>query len=169
MKKSELSFKCVLGSEKRNKRMYDAIVHAGIKNSIREEDFVKTAMCLRIDDTWNNEVSPTYASKITESYESASIPEVSFQTAIEMLKSIEPDAPEFDIKLCDNVLIRSGGDKSFWNLARFAAFNKDGLFTDHGWTKTLLPLKGNESFLLEKENPAGWWECENGKPVWKTK
>lgn len=106
MKKSELRFKCVLGSEKRNKQMYDAIMQAGIKNHIKEEDFVKTAMCLRIDDTWNNEVSPTYASKITESYEDSTIPEVTFETALKMLESVEPDAPEFDIKPFDRIICR---------------------------------------------------------------
>lgn len=169
MKKSELGFKCVLGSEKRNKRMYDAIVQAGIKNHIREEDFVKTAMCLRMDDTWNNEVSPTYAGKITESYEDSTIPEVTFETALEMLKSIEPDAPEFDIKPFDRILAR-GANGSKW-LARLYEAKGTYHFIETGgcFCNQLIKYDGNEHLHRTTNPAAGWWECENGKPVWKTK
>lgn len=168
MKKSELSFKCVLGSETRNKRMYDAIVQAGIKNYIREEDFVKTAMCLRVDDTWNNEVSPTYASKITESYEDSTIPEVTFETALEMLASIEPDAPKFDIKPFARVLIRDVNGE--WSADFFNTIYGDSEFDFVACqAKQMIKYEGNEHHHGTKDTPAGWWECENGKPVWRTK
>jgi hypothetical protein len=169
MKKSELSFKCVLGSPARNKKMYDAIMRAGIKNHIREEDFVKTAMCLRIDDTWNNEVSPTYAGKITESYESAPIPEVSFETALKMLESVEPDAPEFDIKPFDRILAR-GANGSEW-LARLYEANGSCNFIETGgcFCNQLIKYDGNEHLHRTVNPAAGWWECENGNPVWRTK
>lgn len=171
MKKSELSFKCVLGSEKRNKRMYDAIIRAGIKNHIREEDFVKTAMCLRIDDTWMKEVSPTYASKITESYEDSTIPEVTFETALEMLASIEPDAPEFDIKPFDRVLIKMKSPSHAWEIDIYREiYRKEHSFVCmHTYPEQIVKYEGNEHFFDEIDMPKSWWECENGKPVWKTK
>lgn len=169
MKKSELSFKCVLGSEKRNKQMYDAIIRAGIKNHIREEDFVKTAMCLRIDDTWSNEVSPTYASKITEAYEDSTIPEVTFEDALEMLKSIEPDAPEFDIKLREEVLV-SDIDSDIWELCEFARVHTDCfMMIGYGYGQKMIRYADNEHLHGTTYMPSGWWESENGKPVWRTK
>jgi hypothetical protein len=169
MKKSELRFKCVLGSEKRNKQMYDAIMQAGIKNHIKEEDFVKTAMCLRIDDTWNNEVSPTYAGKITKSYEDSTIPEVTFETALEMLASIEPDAPEFDIKLREEVLV-SDVDSDIWELCEFARVHTDCfMMIGYGYGQKMIRYAGNERFHGTADTPDGWLECENSKPVRRTK
>lgn len=169
MKKSELSFKCMLGSPARNKKMYDAIILAGIKNYIREEDFVKSAICLRIDNTWGNEVSPTYAAKITEAYEEAPIPEVTFEAALEMLASVEPDAPEFDIKLRDEVLV-SDVDSDIWELCEFARVHTDCfMMIGYGYGQKMIKYAENEHFHGTTDMPDGWWECENSKPVWKTK
>lgn len=167
MKKSELSFKCILGSTKRNKQMYDAIILARIKNSIREEDFVKSAMCIRIDDTWSNEVSPTYSSTITESYEDAAIPEVTFEAALEMLSSIEPDAQEFDIKFSEKCLGKNNTEDS-WKVVSFGAIGNQAFRTlENGSINMVTPL--TRDVFLNLNDIDGWWECENGKPVWRTK
>jgi hypothetical protein len=125
-------------------------------------------MCLRIDDSWMKEVSPTYADAITEAYEDSIIPEVTFETALEMLASIEPDAPEFDIKPFDRVLFRDMN--SDWS-ANF--YNK--IYGDSGFdfvacqAEQMIKYDGNEHLHGTTNTPAGWWECENRKPVWRTK
>ena len=87
MKKEELKFKCILGSPARNEKMYDALAKAGLKNSIIKEDFVKSAICLRVGVFCGSEVSPTWAQKITESYEALDYSEVTFAEALELLKN----------------------------------------------------------------------------------
>ena len=178
MKKSELSFKCMLGSPARNKKMYDAIIQAGIKNRISEEDFVKSAMCLRIDKRWgNDELLFIYAAKITEEYEEAPIPEVTFEAALEMLASVEPDAPEFDIKPFDRVLWKrkptnKDNNDTVWHLDFYA--DRINMYNfaciGNGNADCIVPYTEKNAELNNGfAYPAGWWECENGKPVWRTK
>lgn len=168
MKKSELCFKCVLGSKTRNKQMYDALIKAGLRNSINDQDFISTAMCLWVDDQWFDEVSPTYSNIISDSYENNPSPEITFSEALKLLGEAEPDAPEFDIKPFDRVLLRDmNGEWSadFYNKIYSACeFDFVACQADH-----MIKYEGNEQYHGTKDTPAGWWECENGKPVWRTK
>lgn len=169
MKKSELRFKCMLGSKKRNEQMYDAILNAGIENHIRKEDFVKTAMCLRIDNELSNEVSPKYYREIDESYEESTSPEVTFEAALEMLESIEPDAPDFDIKPFDRVLARGANCNEWFARLYESKGNCNFIETGGYYCNQIIKYDGNEHFHRTINTPASWWECENGKPVWKNR
>lgn len=170
MKKEELEFKCILGSPARNEKMYDALAKAGLKNSIIKEDFVKSAICLRVGVFCGSEVSPTWAQKITESYEALDYPEVTYAEALELLKRVEPVAPEFDIKLRDEVLVRDEG--CVWGIAQFARMTTHlhgaVIFGGHSFQQ-VVKYVGNEHLHGTTNTPDGWWECCEGKPVWKTK
>ncbi|MDD3289217.1 MAG: hypothetical protein PHX43_09510 [Alphaproteobacteria bacterium] len=171
MKKSELCFKCVLGSKTRNKQMYDALIKAGLRNSINDQDFISTAMCLWVDDQWFDEVSPTYSNIISDSYENNPSPEITFSEALKLLGEAEPDAPEFDIKPFDKILCRVN-ENARW-CADFYNFMEMNVFYVVGWHDgkgmQMIKSDGNMQLLGTRVTPAGWWECENGKPVWRTK
>ena len=178
MKKSEINFKCVLGSEARNKQMYDALTKAGLRNLLtNDSEFINTAMCLWVDDRWLGEVAPRYSHIISENYENNPSPEITFHKALEVLASIEPDAPEFDIKPFDKVLwkqrpkIKSYNDTT-WHVDFYAGrINVDSFACIGNTSADCLLLYNADTLELNNsfDYPAGWWECENGKTVWRTK
>jgi len=82
------------------------------------------------------------------------------------MTSVAP-TPEFDIKLRDDVLIRTFSN-GVWEVANFARI--DGIsFVTYSTVNYhyLVKYAGNEHLHGTKDSPKdGWWEAEAGKPVW---
>lgn len=178
MKKSELSFKCVLPTPKHANTITERLEAIGVYNvevvKSRLVESGKTAKFLSLD----NKMGFVFGLSDTASY-FCNWPEplMSYEDALKLIESIEPDAPEFDIKTFDKVLwkqkpkIKSYNDTT-WHVDFYAGrINVDG-FACIGNTNADCLLFCNAD-TLELNNsfdyPAGWWECENGKPVWRTK
>jgi hypothetical protein len=162
MKKSELNFKCVVPVKNVSSSICRML---GIKSTHVAGSFVQCK-------------NGSYAaSSKADVFCSWPEPLMSYEDAIKLIESIEPDAPEFDIKPFDKVLwkqkpkIKSYNDTT-WHVDFYAGrINVDG-FACIGNTNADCLLFCNAD-TLELNNsfdyPAGWWECENGKPVWRTK
>jgi hypothetical protein len=157
MKKSELSFKCVVPNSREENNLFRALKKIGAGDS----DHGAGWCFVKLDKYGIS------AGRDESDFCNWPEPLMSYEAALKLIESVEPDAPEFDIKLLQPVLIRNGGANSFWNLAFFAAVKSNGIFTNDGYCREMIKLTGNESFMLEKTTPNGWWECENGKPVWR--
>lgn len=155
MKKSELSFKCVI-------------------ESLEIESNLKRLLGLNGEKTDGN-CFARYYDGCLETVASAKAfsvwpePIMNSRDAIQLIESIEPDAPEFDIKLREEVLV-SDVDSDIWELCDFARVHTDCfMMIGYGYGQKLIKYKGNEKYHGTTDIPPGWWECENGKPVWKTK
>lgn len=169
MKKSELSFKCVLPTPQHAKLILDKIKATGIYNDkivqrkIKESG--KTAafmsICTRMGFVFGLSSVASIFCNWTE-------PLMSYEDALKRIESVEPDVPGFDIKMRDEVLVRHFG-YLFWQLADFATYRKHFIVKGGNIYATLIKYEGNEHFHGTTDMPDGWWECENGKPVWRTK
>lgn len=160
MKKSELSFKCVVPNKNAGMCIRLALKNIGlIKNA--EDDYAHYqffAYDRGIIATTNADVFCLWSE-----------PLMSYDDALKLIESIEPDAPEFDIKPFDRILVR-GANGSKW-LARLYE-SKDSFHfieTSGCFCNQLIKYDGNEHLHRTTNPAAGWWECENGKPVWRTK
>ena len=169
MKKSELSFKCVLPIPSSISKITDLLDKKGIgeksiiahakttagKNavfaSISLKDGFTVGLCSRAD----------YFCSWPE-------PLVSYGEAMKLIESVEPGAPEFDIKPFDRVLIKDMENQ--WSADLFNKLCDDDEFDLVACQSTkMIKYEGNERFHGATDMPNGWWECENGKPVWRTK
>lgn len=159
MKKSELSFKCVMPNKNAGMRIRLALKNVGlIKNT--EDDYAHYQFF-----AYNRGIIATTNADVFCFW---SEPLMSYEDALKLIESVEPDAPEFDIKPFDRVLFRdmNGG----WS-ADF--YNK--IYGDSGFdfvacqAEQMIKYDGNEHLHGTTNTPAGWWECENRKPVWRTK
>ena len=170
MKKSELSFKCVLPKPSSISKITDLLDKKGIgeksiiahakttagKNavfaSISLKDGFTVGLCSRAD----------YFCSWSE-------PLMSYEESLRLIESVEPDAPKFDIKPFDRILVR-GANGSEW-LARLYEAKGICSFMETGgrFCNQLIKYDGNEHLHRTVNPAAGWWECENGKPAWKTK
>lgn len=161
MKKSKLSFKCVV-PDKLSLVQLEAALMA--KNLIKNIHGDASFYCFL---AYSKGMVMTNNAGI---FCSCDEPLMNYEDAIRLVRSIEPDAPEFDIKLRDEVLVRHSGHHQFWLLADFAAYRRKHFSVKGGNIYyTLIKYEGNEHFHGTTDTPDGWWECENGKPVWKTK
>lgn len=178
MKKSELSFKCVLPTPQHAKLILDKIKAIGIYNDgivqARIKESGKTAafmsICNRMRFTFGLSSVASFFCNWTE-------PLMSYEEALNLIESIEPDAPEFDIKPFDKVLwkqnpkIKSYNDTT-WHLDFYAdRINIDSFACIGNTSADCLLLCNADTLELNNsfDYPAGWWECENGKPVWRMK
>lgn len=164
MKKSELFFKCFVGSPERARDLKAALKKKEFcVKSINEE---KCAFVQIVADSvafWQTLEAGSRA------FPRLSAPEVSLPEALKLIESVEPDAPEFDIKLRDEVLCRDDISNE-WEFCHFSRLGKDRFkVADLASGRKMIKFDGNEHFHGKTNVPDGWWECENGKPIWKTK
>lgn len=158
MKKSELSFKCVVPNKNAGVRIRLALKNIGlIKNA--EDDYAHYqffAYDRGIIATMNADVFCLWSE-----------PLMSYEDALKLIESIEPDAPEFDIKPFDRVLVRDL--TGVWTAEFFSHTTSDSVELMACEAEEFVKYEGNEKLIGTNDTPAGWWECENGKPAWKTK
>lgn len=160
MKKSELKFKCVVPNKNAGIRIRLALKSIGlIKNA--EDDYTHYQF-FAYD---RGIVATTNA----ECFCLLQEPLMSYEDAIKLIESVEPDVPKFDIKLREEVLV-SDVYSDIWELCDFARVNTDCFVViGYGYGHKLIKYEGNEEYHGTTNTPAGWWECENGNPVWRTK
>lgn len=163
MKKEELSFKCVVPNSREENNLFRILNKLGFDCSENGAGwcFIK---CDKYGISANRDESD---------FCNWPDPLMSYEEALKLIESIELDAPEFDIKPFDRVLMRDGrGEecKEWW--PTFATcFIEDYYHVDflRETFMQMIKYEGNEKLIGTSDTPAGWWECENGKPVWKTK
>lgn len=169
MKKSELSFKCVLPTPKHANTITERLEAIGVYNievvKSRLAESGKTAKFLSLDNkmgfVFGLSDNASFFCNWTE-------PLMSYEDALKLIESIEPDAPEFDIKPFYRVLLRDmNGEWSadFYNKI-YGASEFDFVASQ---ANQMIKYEGNEKYHGTKDAPDGWWECENWKPVWRTK
>ena len=162
MKKSELNFKCVVLGKEVSSSICRML---GIKSIHKISSFIqcKNGSCA--------------TSSKADVFCSWPEPPMSHEDAIKLVESIEPDAQEFDIKPFDKVLwkqkpkIKSYNDTT-WHVDFYAGrINVDSFACIGNTSADCLLLCNADTLELNNsfDYPAGWWECENGKPVWRTK
>lgn len=161
MKKSELSFKCVTATEGRTTAIVNALLNKGQNccdmSEIKDAFFVYAT---------NGRIEIGKSS--TGFYMCDDVPEVSLPEALKLIESIEPDAPEFDIKPFDRILLRDISGE--WSADFYNKIYGDSEFNFVACqAEQMIKYDGNEHLHGTTDTPAGWWECENGKPVWRTK
>lgn len=161
MKKSELSFKCVVPNNKEENNLISALCNAGLLDRC-----FGAGWCFLMYNAQG-----LSANRDEKQFCSWSEPLMSYDEALKLIESVEPDAPEFDIKPFDKVIVRVN-ESATWNCDFFNQIGKKVLYV-MGWHNgdilQAVKKKGNESLIGTKDTPAGWWECENGKPVWRTR
>ena len=170
MKKSELSFKCVLPTPKHANTITERLEAIGVYNvevvKSRLAESGKTAKFLSLD----NKMGFVFGLSDTASY-FCNWPEplMSYEDALKLIESIEPDAPEFDIKTFDKILTRNES-RGIW-YARFFERAAKSTFAETGacFFNQIMKYERNEQYHGTTATPACWWECENGNPVWRTK
>lgn len=160
MEKSELRFKCVIPNKNAGMRIRLALKNSGLIKDA-EDDYAHYqffAYDRGIVATTNAECFCLLQETL-----------MSYEDAIKLIESIEPDAPEFDIKLRDEVLMYNYKYQT-WELCDFARVAESFFYAiGYGFGACLVRYKGNEILHGKSEMPIGWWECKNGKPVWRTK
>ena len=163
MKKEELNFKVLTPTEGRAALILRALDKIGLTRARRiPYDVIKAVRVMN-----GEAVIWTKPFDSLSGFDASLAPEVTFAEALELVKRVEPAAPEFDIKLRDEVLCQNTRDE--WILDIFAiAKNKGFRCVGYTWTK-ILPFKGNEHLHGTDTTPDGWWECVDGKPVWRSK
>lgn len=152
-KTRDLRFKCVLADAAEEEYIKKKI---GIKSiNLTCDPFLR----------FNNGTTETVRSSLF--FSNWEEPIIEFKYAIMFLENMEKSAPEFDIKLRDDVLIRATRGAT-WEIRQFARI--EGLcFKTYAGEAGFLIVKyaGNEHLHGTKDSPTdGWWEAEAGKPVW---
>ena len=155
MKKSELSFKVAALTDDRRLAMFHAMSASRVEFAVHEKSFIYCHKGL------------VSAGSCVGEFDKNELPEMSLAEAIKLIESIEPDAPEFDIKPFDRVLMRNL-DK-VWSADFFNLLSGDEIDFVSCQAKECIKYDGNEKYHGTTYMPPGWWECENGKPVWRTK
>jgi hypothetical protein len=156
MKKSELIFKCVVPSIAALNLIAIKVGHSRYDSDL--PFFVFNGAHKASSATANSETFCVWPEPI-----------MSYEEALKLIESIEPDAPEFDIKPFERILAR-GANGSEW-LARLYEAKGTCNFIETGgcFCNQLIKYDGNEHLHRTANPAAGWWECENGKPIWRTK
>lgn len=156
MKKSELSFKCVVPDKEAADKLCDIL---GV--SSQQEPYALMR--------YNGKESFAQWGVLSAIFCAWPEPLMSYEDALKLIESVEPDAPKFDIKPFDRILAR-GANGSEW-LARLYESKGIRSFMETGgcFCNQIIKYDGNEHLHRTVNPAAGWWECENGKPVWKTK
>lgn len=170
MKKSELSFKCVLPTPSSISKITDLLEKKGIgeKSIIAHAKTTAGKNAVFASISLKDGFTVGLCSR-AHYFCSWSEPLMSYEEALKLIESVEPDAPEFDIKLREEVLV-SDVDSDIWELCEFARVHTDCfMMIGYGYGQKMIRYEGNERFHGTTDMPNGWWECENGKPVWMTK
>jgi len=174
LKKSELNFKVLTISKDRTDLILEALVNSGIidhqsKTSAQRFEAKAISFIKGVFTYWSD---PFYEERNYFEEESSS-PEVSLPEAIKIINSVKIDAPEFDIKPLDKVLMRDGlceECKEWWPTFATCLIKDQYHLDDKRDTYLqMIKLEGNEHLMDTTNTPPGWWECENGRSVWRTK
>lgn len=97
--------------------------------------------------------------------------EMTFDQAMKMILAapVLVPAPKFEFKPFDQIL-RQNKHSETWKIGFYSHIEPNNFIGLNGATvMRMLPYKGNEHLLNTKGRPDGWWEVENGKPVWRAK
>jgi len=154
MKKSELNFKCVVPGNDVSSSICRML---GVKSIYVTGSFIQCK-------------NGSYAaSSKADVFCSWPEPPMNYEDALKLIESIEPDAPEFDIKTFDKILTRNES-RGIW-YARFFERAAKSTFAETGacFFNQIMKYERNEQYHGTTDTPTCWWECENGKPVWRTK
>lgn len=159
MKLADLMFKCVAPSVEAETKIKNllGIDTIGIGNAF--------ICCVRGD--YSSTSSSQYFCSWTE-------PLMSYEQALDLIAQVEkPEpVPEFDIKPFDRVICRCKEKNARWNCDFFNFMERNIIYVVGFHTGTgmqVIKADGNEHLIGTADTPPGWWECENGKPVWRTK
>lgn len=164
MKTTDLNFKVLTPTPERAQKLLAALTRAGVSYSTHLKPETAQAMCLSSGhfSFWR---FPDVAG-----FDNDPLPELTFTEVLELLAKVETPTPTFDIKLRDEVLVRD--DKCVWGIAQFARIQNH----IHGHTvfggggfQQMVKYAGNEHLHGQTTTPDGWWEVENGNPVWRRK
>lgn len=164
MKLTDLNFKVLTPSAERARKLLDALTRAQIDYSAQRVPEIVKAIAISKGYVyhWTHPFSNDIG------FEEEPLPEVTFAEALEFLAQVEAPTPTFDIKLRDEVLCR-GSSSYEWNFKIFARITECYFSTTGHVYEQLIPFKGNEHLHGQTTTPDGWWEVENGKPVWRRK
>ena len=164
MKKEQLNFKVLTPTEGRAAFILRALDEIGITRARRiPYDVIKAVRVM------NGEVI-LWARPFEgfSGFDASLAPEVTLEQALELVKRVEPER-EFDIKLRDEVLV-SDVDSDIWELCEFARVHTDCfMMIGYGHGQKMIKYAGNEHLHGTTDTPDGWWECREGKPVWRSK
>lgn len=165
MKKEELNFKVLTPTEGRAAFILRALDEIGITRVRRiPYDVIKAVRVMK-----GEVVVWTKPFDSLNGFDASLAPEVTLEQALELLKRVEPAAPEFDIRLRDEVLV-SDVDSDIWELCEFARVHTDCfMMIGYGYGQKMVKYAGNEHLHGTANAPDGWWECCEGKPVWRSK
>ena len=167
MKKEELNFKVLTPTVGRARAMLQAL--ADIWVTLKNPLSYSLIKAIRVTNGelfgWTDpffDGSPT-------NFDACLTPEVTFAEALELLKKVEPER-EFNIKPFDRILRWSARGNGPWKIG---LFSHPGVMEFEGLNSTSMDrvvlFEGNEHLRGKSEMPDGWWECREGKPVWRSR
>lgn len=160
MKLTDLNFKVLTPTPERVRKLLAALTKAGI----RYAEYATESTAIAIEEGLFN----FWRSSDVTCFDKDPMPEVTFAQALELLAQVEAPTSTFDIKLEDRVLVRDDNQYP-WKYRIYTRVGKKAFHTiGEIWYK-LIPFKGNEHLHGETTTPDGWWEVENGQPVWRRK
>lgn len=164
MKPTDLNFKVLTPTPERASKLLAALTRAGVDYSTQLRPEIAQAMSL-FKGRFGFWVCPFG----NNGFDNEPLPEVTFTEALELLAQVEAPTPTFDIKLRDEVLCRDT-PAGTWEIKHFARTGELKEFRTFGtYYGQMVKYKGNEHLHGTGTTPDGWWEVENGKPVWRRK
>lgn len=166
MKKEELNFKVLTPTEGRAAFILRALDGAGIPRPSRIPYSTVQAVRVMRGETVVWVHNPF---KGPANFDASLAPEVTFERAIELINQVETE-PEFNIKPFDKILRWSARSKGPWKIG---FYSHPEMMEFEGLNSTTIDrmvlFEGNEHLLNKSDLPDGWWECCDGKPVWRNK
>lgn len=159
MKPTDLNFKVLTPTPERARKLLAALARVNIRYAKYATEPAAVAVEKGHFSFWHPRVVSTF--------DNDPLPELTFTEALELLAQVEAPTPTFDIKLRDEVLCRDGSEGT-WEIKVFARLTDLHLFmTYDSFYRQLIPFKGNEHLHGKTTMPDGWWEVEDGQPVWR--
>lgn len=156
MKKSEINFKCVLPT-------------IGVRR------YITSFFDIVPNLTWNFAICEKGNVRFIDSlvdFNDSPVPFMKWQDVIEILKTYEADSKrKFNIKLREEVLVTDDFSGK-WELCEFSRIDSEEnkfIAIGLGCGDNLIRYKNNKDLIGTTTVPEGWWEVENGEPVWRRK
>lgn len=166
MKLEELSFTVITGSVARNIEMQEKLFNAGLvwgnsRGKIVQYERETAFLKVKNGGIWReynlDRMFPT------------ELPEVTYQQALDLISQVKLPEKVFDIKPLE-LVIGCEGLSAKWKVHRFIRIDPTceyPFIVDQTGFRLIAKYEGNEDVAMTYA-PAkgGWWEFENGKPVW---
>lgn len=161
MKPADLNFKTLTPTPERASKLLAALTRA----NIRYANCAIEPAAIAIE---KGHFSFWYSCNL-DGFDNDPMPEVTFIHALKLLDQVEAPTSTFDIKLRDEVLCRDT-PAGTWEIKHFARVGELRDFKTFGtYYGQMVKYAGNEHLHGQTTTPDGWWEVEDGQPVWRRK